>query len=549
VAYQRPDGSNKKLARQKEYEERESLEEVLGYKILPYKERGISQEVMEKYEVRCAVDPKDGKTPIAFYFPSYNKKGKLTGFSKQDLTKQKEEEGHWTAIGSVTIGNKLFGQQYADTIDRKKRTLIVTEGQIDCLSVFQACTDDVKNTKYEGLEPFVVSIPMGTANAAESVLQNLSWVEQFEEFVSFFDNDSCTEREKKKNIVKGLEAREEVLSSLIGTGLGLFSIVTKGDYKDASDMLQDGEGTKLAKLVMFGKEKYTPEKIISAGEIPFEDIISPPPTGVIVEDFPKLMDKLWGLQKRVLTLVCAPSGVGKTTGVSVLSKGIEKSGARLGKVFLEEQVKETLQRTIAEELKVNYLKFKRDPLKHASREQVEAIYDRIVKDDSIVFLNHFGSIPIAELMQKIRYLHLVKGCEYIVLDHLSMVISGLNVTDERKEIDLVMTELAAFCASHDVGIIVVCHLNRGGTADQFKTKKGEEDEPYWVRVTKESLRGSSALEQLSFVILGLEPEILPSRERGRVRWVILKNRPAGILGEADIWKLNESTWNVELYDE
>jgi hypothetical protein len=127
-----------------------------------------------------------------------------------------------------------------------------------------------------------------------------------------------------------------------------------------------------------------------------------------------------------------------------------------------------------------------------------------------------------------------------------MTISGLEVTDERKELDVAMTEIAAYCASHDVGIIVVCHLNRGGTADQFKVKKGDEDKPYWVRVTKESLRGSASLEQLSMVILALEPEILPSRERGRVRWVVLKNRPLGYLGEADIFKLNEQTWEVEL---
>jgi hypothetical protein len=89
-------------------------------------------------------------------------------------------------------------------------------------------------------------------------------------------------------------------------------------------------------------------------------------------------------------------------------------------------------------------------------------------------------------------------------------------------------------------------LNRQGTADQFKVKKGEEDKPYWVRVTKESLRGSAGLEQMSMVILGLEPEILPSRERGRVRWVVLKNRPAGELGEADIFKLHPVTWEVML---
>lgn len=537
----------------KEFESKETIQEVEKYPFLANEERGITKETCERYGVRCAVSPTDGKTPIAYYFPSYNKKGKIVGYMKQDLSKNKEERGHWQAVGSVAISNMLFGQNVADGIERKKKALIITEGQWDCLSVFQACKDKVANhPKYSGLEPFVVSIPLGTANASESVLQNLEWVKQFEEFITFFDNDSCTPREKKKGIMKGAEATEAVLSSLVGNGIKLFTLVAPEGYKDASDMLQDNKWEALANLVSFGKTEYTPEKIIRVGDVSFEDIIAPPPEGIVVPQFPKLMEKTSGFHKRTLTLVTAPSGAGKTTGVSIVSNAIEQAGERLGMIYLEEQTKETVQRLVAEKLKVNYLKFKREPLRYASREKLEEIYKEIVEKNDIILLDHFGSLPIEELMNKVKYLHLVEGCDYIILDHLSMVISGNQSTDERKEIDIVMTELAAFCAAHDVGIIVVCHLNRQGTADQFKQKRGkdeDEDKPYWIRVTKESLRGSGALEQLSYVILGLEPEILPTRERGRVRWVVLKNRPTGYLGDADIWKLNEQTWEIETSEE
>lgn len=541
-----------KTSMSSDFGSKEKLVDVLKYPFLANEERGIRKETCERYGVRCAVSTSDGKTPIAYYFPSYNKKGKIVGFMKQDITINKEEKGHWTAIGSVAIGNMLFGQDVADEIPRKKKTVTITEGQWDCLSTFQSCVDNVKGTKFEGLEPFIVSIPLGTGNAAESVLQNLPWVEKFEELVVFFDNDSCTPAERKKNILKGKEATESVLSSLVGGKLGLFLLNTPEGFKDASDMVQDGKWTDLAKLVSFGKVAYLPEKIIKVGDVSFEDIIKPPPKGVEVMEFPKLMEKTSGFHKRVLTLVAAPSGAGKTTAVSMISAAADLQGQRLGLIYLEEQAKETVQRLIAEALKVNYLHFKREPLKYASEEKIREIYDNIVKKDTIALLDHFGSIPISELMAKIRYLHLVEGCEYIILDHISMTISGQEVVDERKELDLCMTELAAFCASHDVGIIVVCHLNRQGTADQFKAPKlkdGEEPKPYWIKVTKESLRGSAALEQLSFVILGLEPEILPNRERGRVRWVVLKNRPTGYLGEADIWKLNEQTWEVECSEE
>ena len=64
-------------------------------------------------------------------------------------------------------------------------------------------------------------------------------------------------------------------------------------------------------------------------------------------------------------------------------------------------------------------------------------------------------------------MHLVEGCKYILLDHLSMVISGMETDNERKQLDIVMTELAAFCAANDVCVIAVSHINRTA-ADQFK---------------------------------------------------------------------------------
>lgn len=530
---------------------RETVKDVEALPFRANEERGISQETCERFGVRCAVSTSDGVTPEAYYFPSYNKKGKIVGYMKQDVTKDKEESRHWTAVGSVSISNKLFGQDVSESVERRKTNIIITEGQWDCLSVYQAATDNVKNTKWENLEPFVVSIPLGTANAAESVLQNFQYISSFNEVTVFFDNDEATQAETKKGILKGREASEAVFSTLVGEGIGLFQLEAVEPHKDSSDYVQAGEWRELAKLISFGREPYKPEKIVKIGDIDFEELIAPPPDGVIVPQFPELMKKTSGFHKRALTLVTAPSGAGKTTGVSIISNEIEKSGEKLGMIYLEEQTKETVQRLIAEKLKVNYLKFKREPLRYASRERLKEIYEELSQNEDVLLLDHFGSLPIQELMDRVKYLHLVEGCDYIILDHLSMVISGNETTDERKELDIVMTELAAFCAANDVGIIVVCHLNRQGTADQFKgpkTKEGEEEKPYWIRVTKESLRGSAALEQLSFVILGLEPEILPNRERGRVRWTILKNRPTGYLGEADIWRLSESTWEVELFD-
>ena len=533
------------------FEPKETLQEVSTFKVADVPERGIRKETLERFGVKVAVSTEDGKTPVAVYFPSVNQKGKVTGYAKQDLTKTKEEKGHWSCIGNVTIGNKLFGQNVAEQQNRKRNNLVITEGQWDTLSVYQALVDNVKGTKYEGLEPLVVSIPMGTANAVESILHNEDYVMSHDALTIFFDDDHCTPAELKRNIMKGHEAREAVANALVGSGLSLFTVSPDDGLKDASDYVQIGRWEDLAKLVQFGRRPYSSEKIVKAADLDLDFLLEPRPEGIYVNSFPKLMEKLHGFRTRELVLLTSPSGVGKSTVCSIFASAFMEAGEKLGMVYLEETNKETMQRLIASKLKVNYLEFKNDPLKVSTREKIAAAYKEIVENDQLVMLGHFGSLPVSELMAKIKHMHLVEGCKFIILDHLSLVISGSAVKDERKELDMVMTELAAFCAANEVCIIAVSHINRT-LADQFKapkTKEGEEPKPYWVQVTKESMRGSAALEQLSFVILGLEPEILPDRSRGRARLTVLKNRPWGYLGVADTFKIDDESWEVLLMED
>lgn len=517
--------------------------EKFPYKAFP--ERGISKETCERFGVRAGLSEKDGKTIEAFYFPSYNQKGKIVGYKKQDITVDKTHPYHWTTVGAVSIGNKLFGQNTVEEMNRKRANLILTEGEWDSLSIYQACTDSVKGTKYEGIEPTVVSIPMGTKNAVEAILHNEQFVKSYDAATLFFDDDHCTPAELKKGIMKGHEAREAVASALVGSGIALMTITPSEGLKDASDYLQANKSQELSKLVQFGKRVFSAEKIVKASDISFEDLIAKRPEGLYVKSFPKLMDKLHGFRTRELVLLTAPSGVGKSTVSSIIANAFIDHGERVGQIYLEETNKETLQRAVASKLKVNYLKFKNDPVSVANIDAIRIAYDEICKDDKVIMLGHFGSLPITELMAKIKHMHLIEGCKYIIVDHLSLAISGSEVENERKELDMIMTELAAFCAANEVCIIAISHINRTA-ADQFKAPKGKEDEPFWVKVTKEMMRGSAALEQLSFVIIGLEPEILPDRSRGRVRLTVLKNRPWSYLGACDEFTVDDDTWEVLL---
>lgn len=538
----------KKMAQQKEeYVPKETVKDVLTYPFKDIPGRNITKATCEKFGVRAGISETDGKSVDALYFPSFNQKGKITGFKKMDLTKDKSEKYHWSTVGSVSISNKLFGQQHAEELKRKRVVCTLTEGEIDSMSCYQAMVEQVKDTKYAGMEPFVVSIPLGTANSVESVLHNGSFIESFADVQLFFDDDCCTPAEKQKGIMKGQEAREAVASALMGTSVSVKTITTPNGFKDASDLLQAGKSDDLAKLVQFGAKRFITEKIAFADDVDFEEFIAPRKVGLMTPSFPQLMEKLEGWRLRELTLLFSMVGTGKSTVTASLAADFNAAGEKVGLIFLEEELKETLQRMVAHRLKVNYNKFKKDPLSCATREQIKEAYDYMADDQKIVMLKHFGNLPITELMNKVRHMHLVCGCKYIVVDHLTLCVSGgEKEVDERKSLDRVMTELGAFCASNDVHIIAVSHINRAGV-DMKPPKEGKDGpEPYWITLNTSALRGSAALEQLSWTILGLETEIRPDRSRGHVRLVVVKNRPTGKLGVCDTFKLNDETGAIEL---
>jgi archaellum biogenesis ATPase FlaH len=525
--------------------QKETVEDVLQYPFKDIPDRKIRKETCERFGVRAGLSEEDGESIVAYYFPSFNQKGKVTGFSKLDLTKSKEEKGHWTALprGGVSISNKLFGQNVCEALNRKHNNVIVTEGQIDALSTYQALMDNVKGTKYEGLEPFVCSIPMGTANAVESILHNEDFVKSFDAFTMFFDDDHATVAEAKKGVVKGHEAREAVAGALVGSGVSVMTLCTPDGYKDASDMLQAGKSQELAKLVQFDKKPYSIEKIVKASSVPVEELWKKRPEGIYVPEFPKLMKMLHGFRTGELIVLTAPSNVGKSTITSKFGSAFIKAGEKTAMIFLEETKVETLQRMVAAELKLNYNNYREEPLKYTTKEEITRVYDEINNGDKLVMLDHFGSMEIDTFMEKIKHMHLVEGCRYIIIDHLSMLLSGLESENERKDLDIAMTSLAAFCAANDVCIIAVSHINRTA-AEQYKPQKGQEDKAFWVKVSKEMMRGSSSLEQLSWCVLGLEPEILPDRSRGRVRLTCLKNRTFSHMGVADTFTIDPDTWEV-----
>ena len=132
------------------------------------------------------------------------------------------------------------------------------------------------------------------------------------------------------------------------------------------------------------------------------------------------------------------------------------------------------------------------------------------------------------------------GAKYAILDHISMIFSASENDNERKEIDQLLTELAAFVTTTQMHIIVVAHIKRVPTIAP-KEKDGSIKYPYWQKVDKDAGRGSGAFEQLCHNMIVLEPEILESGERGRLRTKVVKNREWSYLGIGDMLTMHPIT--------
>lgn len=503
----------------------ETVEEVSLYPIRAIPERGLTKETCERFGVRVALDGKDGRTIQAIYYP-YTRKGKVVGYKKKDLTVPKGDKYHFTAVGDVKIDCELFGQNIGATGGRK---VFLTEGENDALAAYQ-----ILKQKYPSGEPTVLSIGMGTANAGQHIGNNLKYLENFQEIIIAFDQDSATEEERKKKIKKGKEAVADVAQLIPTIKVAEFS------EKDINDALLAGKEDEVYWALVSKAKPYVPEEIKLGGDISLDYLLEPLKEGVKVECFPKLMQMIRGFREAELSVFLAPSGAGKTTVTKEIGYALVKEGKHVGHIFLEEDIKKSQQSYIALDNNILLPSLRQNP-NILNREAAQKSFNELINNGRTIWLSHFGSIANKNLMDKMKYMAAM-GAEYIILDHLSMVISGQETDNERRLIDSLLTELAAFVTMTKVHVIAVAHIKRKDFQPPRNKDTKEIEYPYWIPVNKEDARGSGAYEQLAFQVITIEPEIIDEAgTRGRIRLRVQKSREWGETGISDVVIMDRNT--------
>ena len=448
-------------------------------------DRNISENTCKKYGVSVKTDSMGSITN--HYYPYHDKQGSKIA-TKTRYTKSKEFSVQGNTHQAGLFGEHLFS---------KNKFVIITEGEIDCLSAYQM----FYTGKYE--TP-VVSIKHGVASAVKDIKNSLEWLEQFQNILINFDNDE-----------QGKEGALKV-AELFSPGKCKIMHLPQ-EFKDASDCLVKNK-IQIYTQAFWNAKVYAPDGIINAN-ILFDEISKPTLQSFVQYPFEGLNKITYGLRPSELVTFTSGSGLGKTQVMrELIHHLIKQTKDNIGLLMLEETPVITSKGIMSIEANQRL----HLPDVHVPKEELRTYFDATVGTGRIFMFDHFGSNTIDNIISRVRYLAKGLDCKYIIIDHVSIIVSDQSHGDERRALDEIMTRLRTLVQETGIAMIVVSHLRR-------PDGKGHEE---GAATSLSQLRGSASIGQLSDMVIGLErdaqnddPEI---RSTTRVR--VLKNRFAGLTG-------------------
>jgi len=472
-------------------------------------DRGITQQTCEKFGVT-----QDGEH---HYYPYADGQGSIVAAKRRRVA-----DKTFNIQGSFNSA-LLFGQQLFHS---GGKYVTIYEGELDALAGYQLT----------GSQWPSVSIRNGAQAALKDCKAQYEWLNSFENIVICFDADE-----------PGQKAAKEV-AELFGQKAKI--VKHKSGYKDACEYLQAG-ATKEFVNEWWKAETYIPDGIVNAADL-WEEVRKPEPLPAALYPWKGLNKLLYGFRPAELITVTAGSGLGKSQFLrEILYHLLKTTDWKIGGLFLEESTKKTalsIMSLAANKLlhipKVSFSSKDQAEIKEEVTEQeLKEAFDATLGTNRVYLFDHFGSSDVDNIANRIRYMVKACDCRVVFLDHISIVVSGQDLGDERKAIDNMMTKLRTLVQELEVTLICVSHLRRP------QGNAGHED---GQAVSLSQLRGSGAIAQLSDAVITLERNSMAENEseRHKTRVAVAKNRYNGYTGPAcDLQYVKETGRMIEVEEE
>ncbi len=456
-----------------------------GGEQIAIRDRAISSGTVNKYRVTVNTNPEH---PASHVYPYFDENGAHVA---NKVRRKGEKAFYWE--GDVGAGT-LFGQQL---FPAGGKAITVVEGECDALAGFQ-----LTGSRYP-----CVSVK-SASEAKKNCVDNFEYLNSFEKIVIAFDADE-----------PGQKAAQAVAQLFAP---GKVHILKLEHAKDANDYLMKGMEKEYVNE-WFRAPAYMPDGL-KVGKDMWDEIENHVTPKSVPLPWAGLNHMTYGLRKSEVVLLTADTGSGKTTVVKhiehslLMNPELIEAGEGVGILHLEEPNYDTVIGLMSVEAGKPY----HLPDTDRTNAELKEHFDKVINHDRVVIWDHFGSNDIDAVLAKIRHMAAL-GCSYIVLDHLSIVVSD-HSGDERKQLDEISTKLKMLCMNLNICVIAVIHINRQGL-----------------------IRGSAGPEQIANIVVKLHRDKTdPDPWRRNVTSLVVeKNRFCGRTGPACHLFYNEITGVLE----
>ena len=317
-----------------------------------------------------------------------------------------------------------------DTLDMSgKNPLIIMEGEWDVMAMYQLGFSNV------------TTFPTGASGRLQD-----DWSDQMasvEKIILCYDNDGA-----------GRSGAERVALDLGRHRCWLATIPAK----DANELLLLDEDQAIQEIEeAFRKAKgFMPSSLIQSTDLRDEikqDLDDPDRYYGISTGWPSV-DELVGGIRPELTLVTGHSGSGKTTFTNALAGNLVQAGYPGLVAPFESRVKPGI-------LKMLRRISRCDPGSDEGRVKFNRAFDTLERWP-LFWLNHYGTLPLIQLYETLRYAVVRLGIKFVVLDHLRFFVHlQKEDRDEWQASRRTLQRLVEWAEELKLAIILVAHPKSG----------------------------------------------------------------------------------------
>jgi len=405
------------------------FDSITSLPIRGWRKRNIGKPVSEFYGVYSKMD---GEEPVSRNYPVYLN-NEVVGYKVRNCVKK-----DFYIVGIAGKHCQFFGQHL---FPPNGKFLVITEGEEDALSAFQMLTNDKYKTP-------VVSGTNGAEGITEQIKANYKWVSSFETVVLCFDNDE-----------PGKKAAEQCARVLKPGQAKIMDM----RLKDANEYLASGNQSEFVSS-FWRAERYSPAGIIGSSNT-WDALIQRAkfvkiPLPAFAEDLQKMLNG--GIALSEITTIAGASGLGKSSVTyEFIYHWIFNSEYKVGVISLENDLGELTENLMSIHLNRKLAIMPDETkLEFYKSEEVRSAHNELTTlpdgSDRFIILDHQGDMIDGDLQNKIEYLVKVNNCKIIILDPMTLALSGrgLDSTDQ------FMSWLVAFVKREQVAHINVVHVRK-----------------------------------------------------------------------------------------